>query len=184
MTLIAGLDIETTGLEQPAGHRIIEIAQLSYDLNSRTLVDRFVQRIDPERPIDPKAQAVHGISYAELAGQPKWDAVAPHVARRLAGCDYVIIHNRGFDEPFLTAELQRVGLPFGRAGVVCTMENGRWATMDGKSPRLQELAFALGIPYNAALAHAAEYDVSIMMECFWRGLDRGFYRLPDMKKAA
>jgi DNA polymerase-3 subunit epsilon len=184
MPFLAGLDIETTGLDQSTGHRIIEVALLSYDLHTRELVDRYVQRIDPERPIDPKAQAVHGISYAELAGQPKWEAIAPHLARRLAGCDYVIIHNRQFDEPFVTAELARVGLTFGPAGTYCTMENGRWATMDGKSPRLQELCFSLGIPYDAMLAHAAEYDVDRMVECFWRGLDRGFYRLPDLKKAA
>jgi DNA polymerase-3 subunit epsilon len=184
MPLIAGLDLETTGLDQSTGHRIIEVALLTYDLHTRTLVDRFVHRIDPERPIDPKAQAVHGITYAELAGQPKWDAVAPHVARRLAGCDYVIIHNRAFDEPFLSAELARVGLSFGPAGTMCTMEQGRWATMDGKSPKLMELAFALGIPYDPALAHAAEYDVHVMMQCFFQGLDRGFYQLPGMKAAA
>jgi len=184
MTIIAGLDIETTGLDQASGHRIIEVALLCYDLNSRTLIDRFVQRIDPERSIDPKAQAVHGIAYSTLVGEPKWETVAPLVSRKLIGCDYLIIHNKEFDEPFVSAELARVGLPFGRAGVHCTMEGGRWATMDGKSPKLQELCFALGVDYNPALAHAAEYDVTKMMECFWRGLDRGFYRFPDLKAAA
>jgi DNA polymerase-3 subunit epsilon len=182
--MIAGLDLETTGLDVTQGHRIIEVALLTYDMNTRACVDKFVHRIDPERPIDPKAQAVHGISYAELAGKHKWPVVAPHVARRLAGCDHVIIHNRAFDEPFLTAELARLGLSFGPALPYCTMENGRWATMDGKSPRLQELCFALGVEYNPMLAHAAEYDVVKTVECFWRGLDRGFYQLPDLRKAA
>lgn len=178
--LIGGLDLETTGLEQEKGHRIIEVALLTYDAASRTLVDRYVERIDPERPIDPKAQAVHGITYAELVGQPKWDAVAPTVARKLAGLHHIVIHNRNFDAPFLAAELLRVGAPLPKADAFCTMENGRWATMDGKSPSLRELCFALGVSYDTALAHAAEYDVDRMMRCFWQGLDRGFYRLPEL----
>lgn len=36
------------------------------------------------------------------------------------------------------------------------MENGRWATYDGKSPKLGELCFALGIEYDEGSAHAAE----------------------------
>ena len=176
--LIVGLDTETTGLEQEKGHRIIEIAMLTYDLETRALVDTWVQRVDPERSIDPGAQAAHGISYSELVGQPKWDDVAGEVSRRLGTAELLIAHNMGFDGPFIAAELLRVGLEVPNVHSLCTMENARWACPDGKLPRLGELCFALGVDYDPAKAHGAEYDVSVMMASFFKGLDRGFYQLP------
>ncbi|MCL2874725.1 MAG: 3'-5' exonuclease [Betaproteobacteria bacterium] len=178
---IIGLDTETTGLKQELGHRIIEIAMLTYDSDSRKLVDRWVQRIDPERPIDPAAQEVHGIAYTDLVGCPKWDEVAPEIVRRMGEADLLVAHNMGFDGPFVAAELIRVGLRVPNTPSVCTMESARWACPDGKLPRLGELCFALGVRYDAAKAHSAIYDVDIMMECLFRGLKRGFYRLPEVE---
>ncbi len=176
--LITGLDTETTGLDQADGHRIIEIALLTYDAASRKLVDKYVQRIDPERAIAAAAQAVHGISYGELVGQPKWEAVVPEVTSRLNKTSLMVAHNMGFDGPFIGGELLRVGASMPTADIFCTMENGRWACADGKSPKLMELCFALGVDYDQAKAHAADYDVEVMMDCLWRGIDRGFYQLP------
>lgn len=180
--LVTTLDTETTGIDQTKGHRIIEVALMTYDFASRKLVDKYVQRIDPERSIDAAAQAVHGIAYSELVGMPKWPAVAPEVSKRMSATNLAIAHNMGFDGPFIGGELLRIGMPVPDMSVLCTMENGRWATFDGKLPKLQELCMALGVPYDPALAHAADYDVAVTMECFWRGLDRGFYQLPEHLK--
>lgn len=174
--LITGLDTETTGLEQSDGHRIIEVALMTYDAATRKLVDRYVQRIDPERAIAAAAQAVHGIAYSDLVGMPKWEAVAPEISKRLEATDLAVAHNMAFDGPFIGGELLRIGAKVPDMDVFCTMENGRWAAHDGKSPKLMELCFALGVEYDKAKAHAADYDVLVMMECFWRALDRGFFR--------
>ncbi|MPQ56377.1 3'-5' exonuclease [Duganella sp. FT27W] len=181
--LITGLDTETTGLDPADGHRIIEIALLTYDSDTRKLVDQYVQRIDPERAISAGAQEVHGIAYNELVGMPKWNDVAPIIVERLKATDLAIAHNMDFDGPFIGLELVRVGQAVPNFDTFCTMKNGRWAAFDGKSPKLIELCFALGVEYDKAKAHAADYDVEVMMECFWRGLDRGFYR-PDLLTAA
>ena len=178
------LDTETTGLKQEDGHRIIEIAMLTYDLDTRRLEDTWIQRIDPERPIDPKAQEVHGIAYTDLVGCPKWDDLAPEIARRMSGADLLIAHNMGFDGPFIAAELIRVGQKAPDVHALCTMENARWACPDGKLPRLGELCFALGVDYDTSKAHGAEYDVSVMMDCFFKGHMRGFYKLPTIKRSA
>lgn len=175
---IIGLDTETTGLEVEKGHRIIEIAILTYDLATQTLEDTWVQRIDPERSIDPGAQAAHGIAYTELVGQPKWEDVAAEIARRIGTADLLIAHNMGFDGPFIASELTRVGVDCPNIHSLCTMENARWACPDGKLPRLGELCFALGVEYDTSKAHAAHYDVEVMMNCFFKGLNRGFYELP------
>lgn len=176
--IVTGLDIESTGLSQPEGHKIIEIALLDYDVKTRTLVDKFVQRIDPQRAIDPKAQAVHGIAYADLVGKPVWEEVAELVQQRLKRSSLLIAHNMGFDGPFIAGELARVGLAVPMTASFCTMENGRWACYDGKSPKLSELCFALGVGYDPSKAHAADYDVMTTMACFWKGVDRGFFQPP------
>ena len=181
---LIGLDTETTGLKQEDGHRIIEIAFLTYDLDSKRLEDTWIQRIDPERPIDARAQEVHGIAYTDLVGCPKWEDIAAEVAARMAKADLLIAHNMGFDGPFIAGELIRVGQKVPDVYSLCTMENARWATPDGKSPRLGELCFALGVEYDTAKAHGAEYDVSVMMECFCRGLQRGFYTMPTALRKA
>jgi DNA polymerase-3 subunit epsilon len=176
--IIIGLDTETTGLKQEKGAKIVEIALLTYDLVTRKLLDTWVQRIDPQQPIEAGAQEIHGIAYTDLIGCPTWEDLAPEIYRRMTEANLLVAHNMGFDGPFIAAELLRVGQEVPDVCSVCTMENGRWACPEGKYPRLEELAFALGVPFNASEAHGAEYDVSVMMECFFRGLDRGFYEIP------
>jgi len=178
--VVTGLDLETTGLDPNDGHRIIEVAMISYDLATRRKVDRYVQRIDPDRNIPAASQAIHGITYEELVGCPKWPDVAPEVRRRLADCSLVIAHNAAFDCPFVAAELARLGIAAPSVACFCTMENSRWATPNGKLPRLEELCFALDIGYDPTKAHAADYDVEVMMACFFKGFERGVYALPDV----
>lgn len=175
----AGLDIETTGLEQTEGHRIIEIALSVYDLSTAAKVGQYLTRVNPQRGIDPKAQEVHGITFEELAAEPLWDVVAPKVHAILARCKYVVAHNgEVFDVPFIAGELMRVGLPMPELGVVDTMVQARWATADGALPNLGALCFACGVDYDKSKAHSALYDVDVMMQCFFRQFSRGFFHLP------
>ncbi|UBM12687.1 3'-5' exonuclease [Cupriavidus metallidurans] len=179
MRIVAGLDTETTGLAFADGHRFVEVGVISCDLDTGKLLSSYVQRIDPQRPIDPKAQAVHGISYAELAGQPLWEQVAPQFHAQLARAQLLVAHNGvGFDIPFITHEFARVGLPMPNVPVVDTMLEGRWATPFGKLPNLNELCFATGTPYDPNLAHGAAYDIAVMLSAFFKARRKGFFRAP------
>ncbi|MFW6855306.1 exonuclease domain-containing protein [Burkholderia gladioli] len=175
--LVTGLDTETTGLRQEDGHRIVEIGLLTYELETQQLVDRYVTRINPERAIDADAQRVHGISNDMVLHCPKWEEVASDVEHELMKSDLIVIHNAKFDAPFVTAELERVGITLPATLPALDTLNARWATFDGKSPKLGELCRALGVPYDADAAHAAEYDIDRMMQCFFRGHARGFFPL-------
>jgi DNA polymerase-3 subunit epsilon len=178
MSYIVGLDIETTGLDVKKGHKIIEIALLTYDLQTRELVEAFVRRIDPQRPIDHDSQEVHGIAYTDLIGQPTWGLLFTEILMRINRADLIVAHNAEFDIPFVQAQMQGNGV-FINPARFCTAENGRWATFNGKTPRLGELCFALDVDYDPASAHSASYDVEVTMDCFFKGVDRGVYLLPE-----
>lgn len=177
--LVAGLDTETTGLSQVDGHRLVEVAAVIYDLDTRAELGRFETRLNPQRGIDAKAQEVHGISYEELVGKPLWETVAPKLSTLLSKCHYVVAHNgEGFDLPFVWGEFLRVGAPMPEVRLVDTMLQGRWATPDGAVPNLGALCFASGVPYDKDKAHGATYDVEVMMACFFEQYPRGFFSLP------
>ena len=177
--IITGVDIETTGLEF-SEHRIIEIYIGHWSMESRKLVGEYVTRIDPKRSITEKSQRVHGISLADLMGMPDWETVAPIAHRELHRGDFLVAHNGiGFDFEFLDSEFQRVRLPRLAKPKIDTMLQANWATPNGKSPNLGELAFACEVPYDASRAHAADYDVKVMMECFFKGYDWGFFKLEE-----
>ncbi len=179
LPIIAGLDWESTGKLEP-DHRIIEAYIGLY--RGGVKIWSYEQRIDPQRSIAADAQRVHGISAPDLIGMPIWDAVAPTINQILARCDYVVAHNgNGFDKPFYEMEMRRIGLVPTDKPWVDTMLDGVWACSDGKKPRLGELAFACGVDYDPSKAHAASYDVDIMMQCYHKGLEWGFFHAPELE---
>lgn len=184
MLKLAGLDIETTGLDWEAGHRVIELGMILYDYdpvtNDFNRLGGFTQRINPQRSIDPAAQQVHGIRFDDVAMEPTWEVIAPKLVKIMRSTKVIVAHNGdGFDLPFITHELLRIGLPIPDVKTVDTMKSARWATVNGKYPTLGELCFATGTSYDTAQAHAALYDVDRMMECFIKAHKQGFFTLPE-----
>lgn len=175
--IVAPLDLETTGFCEPE-HRIVEVYLELVDLSSRRKLWWMNQRINPLRSVPAEAQRVHGISGSELLDKPVWEEIGPKVHLALSKADMFVIHNAEFDVNFLNMEFKRIGLAPLHKPFICTMENGIWATSNGKKPSLAELCFACGVKYDSSKAHAADYDVGVMMECFYRGLDWGFFQLP------
>lgn len=176
--IVAGLDIETTGLDQEKGHRIIEIALVIFRLEDQLEIGKFVTRVNPQRSIDAKAQEVHGIAIEDLIACPIWTVVGPKVAALMSNCDLFVAHNgKWFDLPFIAGELIRIGQRVPDGQVIDTCADARWATPNGKMPNLAELCFACGVVYDTKLAHGAEYDVRVMMECFFKAQARGLFQL-------
>jgi len=100
------LDVETTGLETTAGHRIIEIGCVEL-LNRRPTGQKFHRYLNPEREIDSGALAVHGIDMAKLLQAPKFAEIAAELVAFIEGAE-LIIHNAPFDVGFLDAEFARL----------------------------------------------------------------------------
>lgn len=179
--LVGGLDIETTGLDK-SDHRVIEIAVSIRDLMTGERLGGFEQRFNPRRSIDAKAQAVHGISLADLHGCPLWEDQADRIHRILSKCSVLVGHNGiEFDFPFLDAEFKRAGLKLPEVYQFDTMQEGRWACEDGKIPRLGELAYACGFDYDTEKAHSALYDTELMIDCFFYAREKyNLFHIPDL----
>ena len=100
------LDTETTGLEPAQGHRVIEIGLVELQ-NRRPTGRTFHRYLNPERPVDEGARAVHGLTDEFLAGQPKFAEIAADFVAFIQGSE-LIAHNAGFDVGFLDHELGRL----------------------------------------------------------------------------
>lgn len=94
-------DTETTGLSPTMGHRICEIGMVRAKMGGP--LRQIKSRVNPQRPMDPMAEAVHGHSLASLKDCPVFASIAGGVKKRLEG-QVVVGWNVMFDIRFLAAE--------------------------------------------------------------------------------
>jgi DNA polymerase-3 subunit epsilon len=116
------LDVETTGLAPQQGHRVCELAMLQ--VTGEQVDQEFESLIDPQRPLDPRAAAVHGISLEMLRGAPTFAAVADQVATMIEG-SVLVAHNAPFDMAFLEHEFRLAHLPPPTTTVIDTLRLAR-----------------------------------------------------------
>jgi DNA polymerase III subunit epsilon len=164
-TACLALDFETTGL-YPDRHRVIEVGALRFRLGpDRRPVEEGLLAclVDPGVPMPDDARAVHGISDADLAGAPAFEAVAPCLLAMAEGA-VIVAHNAQFDISFLEAELGRLGLPRPPAKAADTVALARRAFPGRRSYRLGAIAAELGI--GTGSAHRALDDARTCMLLF------------------
>ena len=114
-------------------------------------------------------------------GCPVWADIAEEVRRRLEEPAYTVAHNgEGFDVPFMNYELDRLRLPALTKPIVDTMLRGRFATPNGAVPNLGVFCAALGVDYDPAQAHRAEYDVDVLMRAFFSARRWGAFKDEDL----
>jgi DNA polymerase III subunit epsilon len=166
------LDTETTGLSAEAGHRIIEIGCI--EMVDRRLTERNKHYyLNPERPNDPEAVKVHGLSDEFLADKPRFASIANELIDYLVGAE-VIIHNAEFDVSFLNVEFQRVGrepVQTVVGGVVDTLAMAR-DLYPGKSNSLDALCKRLGVDNSVRTTHGALLDAGLLAQVYI-GMTRG-----------
>lgn len=103
------LDTETTGLSTAQGHRVIEIGCVEM-VNRRITGRDFHRFLNPDRDIDEGAEAVHGISRADLETAPRFPEVVEEFLEFIRGAE-LVIHNADFDVGFLEHELKLMSHP-------------------------------------------------------------------------
>jgi DNA polymerase III epsilon subunit-like protein len=150
-------DLETTGLSARRD-RIVELAAVRFTA-AGVEIARFQQLVNPECPMPPAAQAIHGISDADLAGA----ATAPEQLPRFLdflgdpASTCLVAHHAVFDAAFLGCELCRAGLSLPAHRVYDTLTLSRRCRRDLPSHRLDRLARWHGLvtgPGHRALVDA------------------------------
>src|SRR5690348_15589430 len=186
------LDVETTGLEAAAGHRIIEIGCVEL-LNRRPTGQKFHRYLNPEREIDAGALAVHGIELASLLKAPKFAEIAEELVAFIAGAE-LIIHNAPFDVGFVDAELAR--LPGARtiAGLCRVLDTLALARSlhPGQRNSLDALCKRYSVDNSKRDLHGALLDAGILVDVYLAmtggqsalALDAGAARGPAMEESA
>lgn len=158
-------DTETTGLSASGGDRLVEIGCIE-------LVDRcetgrqFHCYLNPQRPMPPEAQAVHGLSDAFLADKPLFPAVVDDLLAFLEEETPLVAHNASFDFGFLNAELKRAGraaLPMER--MVDTVAIARRLHPGGKHS-LDALCVRYGIDRSHRVKHGALLDAELLAQLY------------------
>jgi DNA polymerase-3 subunit epsilon len=160
------LDTETTGLDPRQGHRIIEVAAV--ELVDRRLTGRTIHfHVDPEREVDPGAAEVHGMTWEDLKGKPKFADMAAAFVDFARDAEWVI-HNAPFDVGFLDHEFGRLDLPacsavFGR--LTDTLVLAREA-FPGKRNNLDALCERFGVDHAHRTLHGALLDAQLLAEVY------------------
>lgn len=153
------LDVETTGLLPAEGHRVCEVALLR--VRGGVVEACFETLIDPQRPVDPQAFAVNGISPTILRDAPRFPAVADTLLELIDGT-VLVAHNAPFDLVFLTHELDLLGRPAPLNPVLDTLSLAR-RLLRHQSYSLAALARDLDLPQPT---HRAMSDVLALQGLF------------------
>lgn len=161
------LDTETTGLEVGKGHRIIEIGCIELT-ERRPSGKRFHRYLNPQRPVDEGARAVHGISDEFLADKPRFAEVADEFVAFIDGAE-LLIHNAAFDVGFLDAEFALANPRFGRvadhASVLDTLALAR-EKYPGQRISLDALCKRLNIDNRHRELHGALLDAQLLADVY------------------
>lgn len=154
---IVMLDFETTGLSPAMGDRITEVAALR--IVAGRVTERYVSLINCKVRIPSFITALTGISQAMVDGAPPVARVVPELLEFI-GTDTLAAHNASFDEKFLKAESERLGLACAHNALVCSLKLSRRVFPGLPSYKLGMLSRQLGIGFRGT-AHRAEADAEV-----------------------
>jgi DNA polymerase-3 subunit epsilon len=141
-------DTETTGL--PPNKHACQVGLIEIDPITLDVMWEIESLIDPLHPIEPGAQAIHGISDAMVRCEPTMaEFIDRDLAGGLSGSITMICHNVSFD----LSLLQPIG---GIDRTICTLVEARQCIRGTKSHKLADLAEHFG--FVPDVAHKALAD--------------------------
>ncbi|MDD5110509.1 MAG: 3'-5' exonuclease [Patescibacteria group bacterium] len=155
------VDVETTGLRPWQGDRVVEIGALRVERGK--VAGKFWQLVNPGRPIPPEAQRIHGITDADVAGQPVMAEVLPQFFSFTSALP-LVAHYAAFDRSFIESACQACGLAHPVRRYLCTVELSRYVNPHLPRHNLDALAHYYGITVSDR--HRALGDVEATWQLY------------------
>ncbi len=157
-------DTETTGLSPAKGDRMVEIGCIEL-INRIETGQTFHCYFNPERPMPPEAQAVHGLSDAFLADKPLFESKVEDLLDFL-GDSPLVAHNASFDFAFLNGELGACGrLNIAMSRMIDTLAIAR-TRHPGAKHSLDALCSRFGIDRSHRIVHGALLDAQLLSQVY------------------
>lgn len=159
-------DLETTGTN-PSTDRIVEISLIKVMPDGREM--EHSHRINPGIPIPASSTAIHHITDADVANEPKFSDIAAKLNKWLEGCDMAGYNSNKFDVPLLMEEFKRAGIPFDTSGRRFIDVQNIFYAME---PRTLVAAYRFYCGKDLEGAHSATCDTHATYEVLMSQLDR------------
>jgi DNA polymerase-3 subunit epsilon len=157
-------DTETTGLDPVGGDRIVEIGCIEM-INRAETGRHFHAYFNPERPMPPGAEAVHGLSDIFLSDKPRFAERAEELLDFIEDSP-LVAHNAGFDFGFLNNELELCG----RQGICMTRMVDTLALARSRHPgakhSLDALCTRFGVDRSRRTKHGALLDAQLLAQVY------------------
>jgi DNA polymerase III subunit epsilon len=166
------LDTETTGMNRVGvrheSHGIVEIGAVEI-VNRRLTTRYFHLYLRPNRPIDPAAIAVHGITDVFLSDKPPFADVVDEFCAFIRGAA-LIIHNAPFDTGFIDYEFSQCSGGTLQLAQLCpevidTLALAR-QRFPGKRNSLDALCSRYQIDLQRRSLHGALLDAQLLAELY------------------
>lgn len=126
-------------------------------------------RINPGIPIPASSTAIHHITDADVANEPKFSDIAAKLNKWLEGCDMAGYNSNKFDVPLLMEEFKRAGIPFDTSGRRFVDVQNIFYAME---PRTLVAAYRFYCGKDLEGAHSATCDTHATYEVLMSQLDR------------
>ena len=156
------LDLETTGLSC-VNNRIIEFGAVRVEHG--VVTESIDLLINPEVLIPAKITNITHITNAMVKNQPTIQEAFPRILNFLKDA-ILVTHNANFDFNFLQESLKRCGLPILTNPVIDTLALSRYLFPENRNHRLGNLCKNMEIEYDDDDAHRADYDATVLNECW------------------
>ncbi|MCF6807144.1 DNA polymerase III subunit epsilon [Thiotrichales bacterium 19S9-12] len=163
------LDTETSGFEFKDGHRIIEfgaVEAIDRKLTGKTLHFYF----KPDIEIESGAFEVHGISNERLENEPLFEEKVSEIMTFLTDAE-IIIHNAGFDVPFINYELGRLSENhWGKLDEYCQITDSLYLARrkyPGQRNSLDALCKRFMIDNSERSLHGALLDAELLAKVYF-----------------
>ncbi|HEV3360109.1 MAG TPA: DEDD exonuclease domain-containing protein [Pseudonocardiaceae bacterium] len=167
-TTFVVFDLETTGgsAERDA---ITEIGAVK--VRGGAVLGEFATLVDPERGVPPEIVALTGITNAMVYGAPTMREVLPAFLEFASGA-VLVAHNSAFDIGFIKAACGRLGYPWKRPPVICTVKLARRALTRQEAPSCKLSALATMFQSATRPIHRALDDAKATVDVLHGLLER------------